>query len=115
MTARPLSPNDVELVLKKTSTLWQDMREQRLFLTGGTGFFGCWLLESFCHANQSLDLGAKATILTRNPEKFAGKCPHLASDPALTLLRGDVRNFEFPAGDFRYVIHAATEASASQA
>ena len=46
---------------------------------------------------------------------FARKCPHLASDPALTLLRGDVRNFEFPVGEFRYVIHAATEASARQA
>jgi dTDP-glucose 4,6-dehydratase len=54
-------------------------------------------------------------VLTRDPAKFALKCPHLASDPAVTLHAGDVRSFEFPAGEFRFVIHAATEASARQA
>ncbi len=106
---------DLEMILTRTAPLWQEVHGQKLFITGGTGFFGCWLVESFCHANRSLQLGAKATILTRHPERFAQKCPHLASDPALTLLRGDVRTFEFPAGEFHYVIHAATEASASQA
>jgi dTDP-glucose 4,6-dehydratase len=54
-------------------------------------------------------------VLTRDPAKFAAKAPHLAGDPAITLLGGDVRSFEFPAGEFRFVIHAATEASEKQA
>ena len=114
MTPRPLDTQDSELVLKKTSALWQGMGNQRLFITGGTGFFGCWLVESFCHANRSLQLGAKTTILTRDPEGFTQKCPHLASDPAITLLRGDVRDFQFPEGEFRFVIHAATETRSTQ-
>ncbi|MDE3200069.1 MAG: NAD-dependent epimerase/dehydratase family protein [Acidobacteriota bacterium] len=94
--------------------MWEGVRGQRIFVTGGTGFFGCWIVESFCHANRILGLDAKITILTRNSEAFARKCPHLASDPAVTLCAGDVRNFLFPDGDFRYVIHAATEARARQ-
>ena len=91
------------------------MRGQRLFLTGGTGFFGTWLTESFAHINRTLSLDAHLTILTRDPGAFARKCPHLAADPAITLLCGDVRTFDYPEGEFRFVIHAATEASAKQA
>jgi nucleoside-diphosphate-sugar epimerase len=113
--ANPLPRQDLELILEHTAPLWEEVRGTRIFLTGGTGFFGCWLVESFCFANHLLSIAAKATILTRNPEGFAKKCPHLASDPAVTLHAGDVRSFRFPEGEYQCVIHAATEASAKQA
>src|SRR5450631_3762483 len=106
--------SDLDHITSATEALWEEMRGQRLFLTGGTGFFGCWLVESFCDANRKLGLGAHVTVLSRNPDKFRAKCPHLANDSAVTLHVGDVRDFEFPAGEFRYVIHAATEASLTQ-
>jgi len=105
---------DLEGIRLATGGLWEEMRGQRIFLTGGTGFFGCWLVESFCYVNRELGLGARATVLSRDPAKFAAKCPHLAADPAVTLHAGDVRNFDFPLGEFRFVIHAATEAGSKQ-
>jgi dTDP-glucose 4,6-dehydratase len=103
---------DLAHIIEHTSHLWEEVRGQSIFITGGTGYFGCWLLESFTWANDRLDLGAKATVLSRNPEAFAAKVPHLANHPSVHLIQGDVRTFEFPAGKFRFVIHAATEASA---
>jgi dTDP-glucose 4,6-dehydratase len=95
--------------------MWEGVRAERIFLTGGTGFFGCWLLESFLYANRALSLGASVVALTRSPERFREKAPHLANDSAVQLLEGDIRDFAFPVGDFSYVIHAATDTSASAA
>jgi nucleoside-diphosphate-sugar epimerase len=110
----PISQADLDHILSQTAPLWDEVRNQHLFLTGGTGFFGTWLTESFLHANHKLSLDAKLTILTRDPAAFEKKCPHLASDRSLTLLRGDVRSFVFPEGEFSHVIHAATESSGTQ-
>lgn len=110
-----ISVTDLELILNETRPLWEEMRDQRILLTGGTGFFGCWLLESFAYINSELRLNAQATVLTRDPVAFAKKCPHIASDPSVSYIVGDVRSFVFPDGEFKYVIHAATEASAKQA
>jgi len=103
---------DLDHILKHTEGLWEELRDQRIFITGGTGFFGCWLLESFAWANDNLHLNAESLVLTRNYEAFLKKAPHLATNPAIKFHIGDVRDFEFPEGQFPFVIHAATEASA---
>jgi nucleoside-diphosphate-sugar epimerase len=112
MPVKPLPPEDLAHVLTHTRELWAEARGKSFFITGGTGFFGMWLLESFAHINDALGLGMSAVVLTRDPAAFALKAPHLESRADLNLIAGDVRTFTFPAGRFDYVIHAATEASA---
>jgi dTDP-glucose 4,6-dehydratase len=111
MPENPLAA-DLDHILEHTRDLWDELRGQRIFITGGTGFFGCWLLESFIWANEKLDLAAQAVVLTRDPDKFLKKAPHLASNPSVQFWQGDIRDFAFPPGQFTYLIHAATEASA---
>jgi nucleoside-diphosphate-sugar epimerase len=113
MPEPPISAADLDLILQHTRPLWDEMRHQHLFLTGGTGFFGSWLLSSFLHINQALSLNATATVLTRNPARFIDRAPHLANHPAITLLQGDIRTFEAPSGSFDFVLHAATDVVAA--
>jgi dTDP-glucose 4,6-dehydratase len=96
-------------ILARTDGLWEEMRGRRLFLTGATGFFGSWLLESFARANDRLGLAASAVVLTRRPESVAAAAPHLAGRRDISWIAGDIRSFAFPAGGFDYAIHAAAE------
>ena len=111
MTARNFLAGDLDEVLARVAGLFDELRGRRIFITGATGFFGCWLLESFVWANEHLSLGAQATILTRNPETFKRRLPHLV-DRGIEIVVGDVRNFAFPRGQFSHIIHCATESSA---
>jgi nucleoside-diphosphate-sugar epimerase len=105
---KPLPEEDLEHVLSHTRHLWDEAKGSSFFITGGTGFFGMWLLESFAHINDALGLGMRATVLTRDPERFRQKAPHLAARRDLDFVAGDVRDFVLPSGEFRYVVHGAT-------
>jgi dTDP-glucose 4,6-dehydratase len=105
-----LHSRDLDHVLEHTGPdIWRALRAARLFVTGGTGFVGKWLVESLLWANDRLDLKLSAVLLTRDPERFCRESPHLASHSAVELWRGRVAEFDFPSGEFPFVIHAATE------
>jgi nucleoside-diphosphate-sugar epimerase len=106
----PLPAQDLAYVLEHTEGLWEDLRGGRLFVTGGTGFVGRWMVESLLHANDDLGLGAELTILTREPDRFAATAPHIAGQDSVTLHPGDVRSFALPSTDCTHVLHLATEA-----
>lgn len=106
-----LPQNDIEHILRHTKGLWKELRKSRVFITGGTGFFGKWLLESFLAANDRFKLKASITVLSRNPEKFKLAASHLAGHPAVRFIKGDARNFVFPKGNFTHIIHGAVDAS----
>lgn len=100
---------DLDHILAHTGDVWPGLRGASIFITGGTGFVGMWLLESLACADDRLGLGVRATVLTRNPVGFARKASHLAAHRAIRLVEGDVCSFPFPENEFPFVIHAATE------
>jgi nucleoside-diphosphate-sugar epimerase len=99
-----LPTSDLEYILTKTRPLWEEFRGASIFITGGTGFFGKWILGSLAYANRELGLNARALVLTRTARP---------ADDSIEFLQGDVRTFDFPKGPFTHVIHAATPASAA--
>jgi nucleoside-diphosphate-sugar epimerase len=109
-TAEPFQnalARDLDHVLAHTASIWEALRGKRIFISGGTGFFGTWLLESFVWAQDRLGLDAQVVVLTRNKETFAHKAPHLSSHRAIRFVTGDIRNFKAPGGEFDYIIHGA--------
>lgn len=85
----------------------------RIFLTGGTGFFGRALLrhwiEQYSHGLAALDV----TILTRLPDTFLVRYPEFRGVPWLKFHAGDILNPDsLPKGQFfTHVLHAATDST----
>jgi nucleoside-diphosphate-sugar epimerase len=108
---RQLPREDLEHIVERASDVWDSLDGAKLFVTGGTGFFGRWLLESLLFAADRRRLTVTAVVLTRSVERFR-RSSAAADDPRLRVLEGDVRSFDVPNEAFTHVIHAATDASA---
>jgi nucleoside-diphosphate-sugar epimerase len=104
-----LPARDLEHVLEHARDAFESLRGARILMTGGTGFFGRWMVESLLHAEERLGLGTTVVLLSRDPDAFARRAPHLADSASVTLLQGDVRTFAAPAGKFTHLVHGATD------
>jgi dTDP-glucose 4,6-dehydratase len=110
-----LPVEDLEHIYQNTQDIWESFRGKSIFLTGGTGFFGKWLLESFLYVNEKLALNATITILTRNPEAFLIEYPFYKDHSNnIKFVKGDILNYDFKLDEkFQFIIHAATASSES--
>ncbi len=104
-----LSAHDLGHILRAAATDLDELRGKSLFLTGGTGFFGKWLLGGLLHANDELDLGLRVTVLSRHPAAFEERFPLVTGVPALTFLRGDIASFSAFPHHFDFILHAAAD------
>lgn len=104
-----LFSEDLDHVVEHTRDVWDAMRGSRVFITGGTGFVGTWLIESLAWANKRLGVDVSAVVLTRDPDAFRARAPHLADCPSIQFHCGNICSFDYPDGEFRFVVHAATE------
>jgi dTDP-glucose 4,6-dehydratase len=108
---KPLPIDDLNFVAAQCSSLWEELRGAKILVTGGTGLFGRWILESLLFANQQFQLNLQLISMTRDQSKLARTIPQLANEPALTWLEGDLRNpVALPPG-ITHIIHAATDTS----
>lgn len=106
MEAQPLVA-DLDAAVERSESYVRSLAGERIFVTGGTGFVGVWLLGLLLWADRRLNLRSRVTVLTRDPEAFARSKPHIALDARVECIRGDVRDFDFPPGQYAVIIHGA--------
>lgn len=104
---------DIEIIVSALRPLSKGLDNSRIFLTGGTGFFGKWILHSFLGLRKAHNLNATITVLSRNPQGFLESYPEFLKHEGLDFINGDIRTFDISnLHHFDFVIHSATEASA---
>jgi len=84
-----------------------------ILLTGGTGFFGRALLRHWHAKARSGCAVPQVTVLSRNPNAFAGRYPLLAQGSWLHWQQGDVCDASSLPCDrsFTHVLHAAADST----
>ena len=107
-----LPNSELEYVTDKISVEWENLRNGRIFITGATGFFGCWIVQSLLHANKVMNLNISLMLLVRNRGKAIQRMPYLVQNDAVFLHEGDIVDFVFPEDrEFSHIIHLATTTS----
>jgi dTDP-glucose 4,6-dehydratase len=86
---------------------WRALKGQTIFIAGGTGFIGKWLLATLLDANEKLNLDCSITVLSRDPAAFKRAWPVVAG--RVSWIAGDVRDFPIPNEHFDVIVHAATD------
>ncbi len=103
---------DLAHILSHAAADLEELRRRKFFISGGTGFFGKWLLGALAHANEELKLDLRMTVLSRDPAAFQRQYPLLERVPGLDFVQGDVGQFVPDERLFDYVLHAATDTTA---
>jgi nucleoside-diphosphate-sugar epimerase len=91
--------------------LQEALAGRHLLLTGGTGFFGLWLLALLHQLNQQ-GVGIEVTVVSRNPGRFLDAQPHYRDFVWLRWLTSDVRELQvIPGRPMDLILHAAADTS----
>jgi nucleoside-diphosphate-sugar epimerase len=108
----PLPRQDLLDAMRRIPDVWHDFAGATVFMTGGTGFIGTWMVELMRTASQMLGLGTRLILLTRDPKGERLTASGLDRAPDVTLIAGNVRRPLSWNGPITHVVHAATDASA---
>jgi nucleoside-diphosphate-sugar epimerase len=106
-----LNVDELESLIASEQSLFERLSSASFLMTGATGWFGVWLLDSLCAADDMLGLGLRITAVSRDPLRFLGRFPTFADDPRISWIKSDVRQFEFGRENFTHIIHGAADSA----
>jgi nucleoside-diphosphate-sugar epimerase len=102
-----LLENDCHEVLEGKIFLLAGLKNESIFVTGGTGFMGTWITQLISFLNDNYHFNIKLFLCAENAEGFFRKAPHFKARNDITLISKDVRSIiEIPT-EVSFIIHAA--------
>jgi dTDP-glucose 4,6-dehydratase/UDP-glucose 4-epimerase len=102
---------EINLIFSRLSPILNSFNNKRILITGGTGFFGLWLLQILCSLVHERGFNIGIYVISRNPERFLQEHSEILFEPYITFIQGDITNFKLPNIEIDYLIHMATTAA----
>jgi len=107
-----LDPRELHALIGVSERHLRALAGASIMITGATGWFGVWLLDAICAADDLLSLKLKIVAVSRNPGRFLSRFRGFAGDRRISWIEADVRNLEVSRSGFSHVIHAAADTTA---
>ena len=85
---------DVRELIARSGINIEDLRGKRVLITGGTGFFGVWMLSALIDIKSMLDGELEIFLLSRDPESFVKAFPASSFVDHVRFFQGDVKDFQ---------------------
>ena len=85
----------------------EPLKNEKILITGGTGFMGTWLAEIITFLNDTYQFNTQLYLLSTHAHSYREKVPHLATRRDITLIERDIRNLKDLPEDVSWIIHAA--------
>jgi len=83
----------------------QELKNSEILVSGGTGFFGKWIVEIVTYLNDNLNFNIKLYLVARNNSKHINKIIEGRKD--IVFIKNDIRNLREVPSTIEYIIHAA--------
>lgn len=106
-TQKELINKDCKTVTSGLISRLDSLKNERILITGGTGFMGTWLTELVAFLNDNHNFNVQLYILSTHSHSYAERAPHLARRSDITLIERDIRNLTNIPEDVSWIIHAA--------
>jgi len=92
-------------ITQEESIKIQSLKNTEILVTGGTGFFGRWIIEIVIFLNDTLNFNIKLYLLARNSTTFLNEVVTKRYD--ILFIKNDIRNLREIPNTIEYIIHAA--------
>jgi len=110
--SKPAPTEDIDFILKKLAELIPQLcfHNEKILITGGTGFFGKWVTQALIAMNDRWRLGNEMTIVSRSQERAFHDLPWLVGRQDVKILESDIQSLETNE-KFTSILHGAAAAS----
>lgn len=100
--------SDVAQSIARSGVALEGFRGKTVLLTGGTGFFGIWMLSALIQIKQVLKGDLRVVVVSRDPERFLQKHPQHLFDQYAEFIHSDVKKLSLSDVQVTHLVHMAT-------
>lgn len=84
------------------------LKGKTVLITGGTGFFGIWLLTCLVNIKEKIGGDLELITISRNPENFISKIQDKKIIENVEIIRGDIKAVKLINKNITHLVHMAT-------